>query len=115
MRPHLKLYPPPTPAEIDPPDDDPEAAEFGPDVGVRLRDLLPLVAMAQRFHFVWLKDFLDEEVRISTDLHDVLMMCGSGAWFEQLRQVMPPRSLDESLRALIALDLIEPLDQLAFA
>lgn len=40
-------------------------------------------------------------------LHDVLMMCGSGMWFEQLRQFMPPRSLDESLRALLNLGLIE--------
>lgn len=44
---------------------------------------------------------------LSRYLHDVLMMCGSGAWFEQLRQVMPPRSLDESLHALMALGLIE--------
>ncbi|NPC56155.1 hypothetical protein [Caenimonas soli] len=46
---------------------------------------------------------------LSRYLHDVLMMCGSGLWFEQLRQVMPPRSLDESLRALMALGLIEQL------
>jgi hypothetical protein len=29
--------------------------------------------MAQKNHFIWLKDFLDDEVRISDDLHDVLM------------------------------------------
>jgi hypothetical protein len=44
-----------------------------PTVRIRLRDLLPLVAMAQKNHFIWLKDFLDDEVRISDDLHDVLM------------------------------------------
>ena len=44
-----------------------------PAVHVRLGDLLPLVAMAQRLNFIWLKDFLDDEVRISDDLHDVLM------------------------------------------
>jgi hypothetical protein len=44
-----------------------------PSVSIRLRDLLPLVAMAQKNHFIWLKDFLDDEVRISDDLHDVLM------------------------------------------
>lgn len=44
---------------------------------------------------------------LSRHLHDVLMMCGSGIWFEQLRQFMPPRSLDESLQALMALELIE--------
>lgn len=44
---------------------------------------------------------------LSRYLHDVLMMCGSGMWFEQLRQFMPPRSLDESLQALLGLGLIE--------
>ena len=44
---------------------------------------------------------------LSRHLHDVLMMCGTGIWFEQLRQFMPPRSLDESLRALLNLGLIE--------
>jgi hypothetical protein len=44
---------------------------------------------------------------LSRHLHDVLMMCGSGMWFEQLRQFMPPRSLEESLRALLNLGLIE--------
>ena len=44
-----------------------------PAVRIRLRDLLPLVAMAQKNHFIWLKDFLDDEVGISDDLHDVLM------------------------------------------
>ena len=42
-------------------------------IRIRLRDLLPLVAMAQKNHFIWLKDFLDDEVGISDDLHDVLM------------------------------------------
>ncbi|MBI5279420.1 MAG: hypothetical protein HY854_23510 [Burkholderiales bacterium] len=47
---------------------------------------------------------------LSRYLHDVLMMCGSGAWFEQLRQFMPPRSLEESLQALLALELIERVE-----
>lgn len=47
---------------------------------------------------------------LSRHLHDVLMMCGSGMWFEQLQQFMPPRSLDESLRALLNLGLIEIVD-----
>ena len=50
--------------------DDLESAD--PAVRVRLGDLLPLMAMAQKQHFIWLKDFLDDEVQISTDLHDVL-------------------------------------------
>jgi hypothetical protein len=44
---------------------------------------------------------------LSRYLHDVLMMCGSGIWFEQLRQFMPPRSLEESLQSLQQLGLIE--------
>jgi len=41
-------------------------------VGVRLGDLLPLLALAQRRNYVWLQDFLDDEVRITADLYDVL-------------------------------------------
>jgi len=51
-------------------DDLPPAAEAG--VRIRLGELLPLVAMAQRMHFVWLQDFLDDEVRVTSDLYEVL-------------------------------------------
>jgi hypothetical protein len=44
---------------------------------------------------------------LSRYLHDVLMLCGSGLWFEQLRQFVPPRSLEESLQSLQQLGLIE--------
>ena len=47
---------------------------------------------------------------LSHYLHDILLMCGSGIWFEQLREFMPPRPLEESLRALLDLDLIEYLE-----
>ena len=46
---------------------------------------------------------------LSKYLHDVLMMCESGVWLDQLRQSMPPRSLERSLRSLLALGLIERL------
>jgi hypothetical protein len=68
MAPHLRLF---AAAEDDL--DGPEAAMPAPTVRIRLRDLLPLVAMAQKNHFIWLKDFLDDEIGISDDLHDVLM------------------------------------------
>lgn len=60
----LKLYVPP---------EEEETAE-GPtaDVCVRLGDLLPLAAMAQRMNFIWLKDFMDDEVKISQDFYDVM-------------------------------------------
>jgi hypothetical protein len=55
-------------------DEEEELYEPGPEptVHVRLGDLLPLVAMAQRLNFIWLKDFLDDEVCITEDLHQVL-------------------------------------------
>jgi hypothetical protein len=59
----LKLYTPP-PEELPPAPD--------PDVRVRLGDLLPLMAVAQRMNFVWLKDFLDDEVAVSHDLYEVM-------------------------------------------
>jgi hypothetical protein len=43
-----------------------------PSVRVSLRDLLPLLAIAKRQRFLWLDDFLDDEVRITSDLYDVL-------------------------------------------
>ena len=41
-------------------------------VRVQLGDLLPLIAMAKRHNYLWLRDFLDDEVRISKDLYEVL-------------------------------------------
>jgi hypothetical protein len=41
-------------------------------VSVRLADLLPLVALAHRQNFLWLQDFLDDEVVITEDLYEVL-------------------------------------------
>ncbi|MEO6015717.1 MAG: hypothetical protein ABIP46_00550 [Polaromonas sp.] len=48
---------------------------------------------------------------LSRYMRDVLLMCGSGVWFEQLSQFLPPRSLDESLRSLLQLGLIEVVEQ----
>ena len=66
MAAHLHLYRAPEAVE--------ENAEQSPDptIRVRLGDLLPLVAMAQKLNFIWLKDFLDDEVCITEDLHQVL-------------------------------------------
>ncbi len=43
-----------------------------PTVQVSLGDLLPLLALAQRRNYVWLQDFLDDEVLITPDLFEVL-------------------------------------------
>lgn len=42
-------------------------------VRVRLGDLLPLVALAQRQNYLWLQDFVDDEIRVTADLYDVLL------------------------------------------
>jgi hypothetical protein len=41
-------------------------------VEVTLGDLLPLIALAQRKNYVWLQDFLEDEVTITADLYEVL-------------------------------------------
>lgn len=41
-------------------------------VRVSLADLLPLVALAQRNNYQWLRDFLDDEVHITSDLYEVM-------------------------------------------
>lgn len=43
-----------------------------PAVRVSLQDLLPLVALAQRENYVWLQDFMEDEVCITEDLYEVL-------------------------------------------
>ncbi len=43
-----------------------------PSVHVSLGDLLPLVALAHRNNYLWLQDFLDDEVCITPDLYEVL-------------------------------------------
>src|SRR5580700_2904830 len=65
----LKLYSPPE----DKPMECPE-----PEIRVRLGDLLPVVAVAQRMNFIWLKDFLDDEVAVSTDLYEVMQTFHAG-------------------------------------
>ncbi len=60
---HLRVFPAldepcPTPPE--------------PTVSVSLGDLLPLLALAQRRNYLWLNDFLDDEVLITEDLRDIL-------------------------------------------
>lgn len=60
----LRVY---SPSEQECPADGPPAQ-----VPVRLADLLPLVALAHRQNYLWLQDFLDDEVLITADLYDVL-------------------------------------------
>jgi hypothetical protein len=49
-----------------------EAECQAPSVRVSLGDLLPLVALAHRNNYLWLQDFLEDEVAITSDLYEVL-------------------------------------------
>jgi hypothetical protein len=61
---HLRVYP----ESLDPSyTDHPQ-----PTVRVSLADLLPLVTLAKRYNYLWLQDFLEDEVRITPDLYEVL-------------------------------------------
>jgi hypothetical protein len=64
MAAHLRVYP-------SPPDSSCGAGQE-PTVRVSLRDLLPLVAIARRRNYLWLDDFLDDEVCVTPDLYEVL-------------------------------------------
>lgn len=66
MAAHLRVYP--TLRET--PTSSPDPME--PSVRVTLGELLPLVALAHRKNYVWLQDFLDDEVAVSSDLYEVL-------------------------------------------
>ncbi len=43
-----------------------------PTVRVRLADLLPLLAIAKKNNYLWLQDFLEDQVTVTPDLYDVL-------------------------------------------
>ena len=64
MAAHLRVVPVPK--------DAPERNAPAPRVRLRLADLLPLVALAHRNNYVWLQDFLDDEVMVSHDLYEVM-------------------------------------------
>jgi hypothetical protein len=63
MAAHLRVFSDHEPDPIERPE---------PTVHVSLGDLLPLVALAHRNNYVWLQDFLDDEVHITPDLYEVL-------------------------------------------
>jgi len=43
-----------------------------PSIRIRLADLLPLLAFAKKNNYLWLQDFLEDEVTVTSDLYDVL-------------------------------------------
>jgi hypothetical protein len=43
-----------------------------PSIRIRLTDLLPLLALAKKNNYLWLQDFLEDEVTVTSDLYEVL-------------------------------------------
>ena len=54
------------------PEDQEPSRTRGAVVPIRLADLYPLLAQAYRDHYVWLRDFEDDEVMVSPDLFEVV-------------------------------------------
>ena len=61
---HLRLY-------SETLDSDQDEAQ-DPAIRIRLADLLPLLAFAKKNNYLWLKDFLEDEVTVTPDLYEVL-------------------------------------------
>ena len=54
------------------PEDESHHEPHAPSVPIRLMDLYPLLAQAYRDNYVWLRDFEDDELLVSHDLHEVI-------------------------------------------
>jgi hypothetical protein len=54
------------------PEEEDRAELRSPGVPIRLVDLYPLLAQAYRDNFVWLRDFEDEQLVVSSDLYEVV-------------------------------------------
>ena len=61
---HLRLYSEAFDSEHD--------ESQNPAIRIRLADLLPLLAFAKKNNYLWLQDFIDDEVTVTPDLYDVL-------------------------------------------
>ena len=61
----LRLFPQ---TEVDPP----KAVEPDATVSVRLGDLYPVLRQALRANYAWLRDFQDDEIRVTQDFYDVV-------------------------------------------
>ncbi|WP_435017236.1 hypothetical protein TA3x_004833 [Tundrisphaera sp. TA3] len=54
------------------PDSQPAEELSEPSVPIRLAELYPLLAQAQRDNYQWLRDFEDEDLLVSRDLFEVV-------------------------------------------
>ena len=56
--------------------DSSDSAELQREVTVTLGDVLPILADALETHRLWLRDFEDDKITLSTDLYEVLLAYG---------------------------------------
>jgi hypothetical protein len=61
---HLRVFPRP--------EDEAQGPSHAPAVPIRLVDLYPLLAQAYRDNYVWLRDFEDDQLLVSSDLFEVV-------------------------------------------
>ncbi|MEQ8791131.1 MAG: hypothetical protein RIC55_33020 [Pirellulaceae bacterium] len=69
-RPKLRLYFGPEPQDDAPVE---EASAAPSQLTVRLAEILPLLAEAYRGRRLWLNDFADDQITISSDLYEILL------------------------------------------
>ena len=62
---HLRLFPHTEEEALPSPDQ--EAT-----VSVRVKDLFPILRQALKANHIWLRDFQDDEVRVTQDFYDVI-------------------------------------------
>ncbi len=67
---HLRLYPHDE-------GDATQTIEQEATVSIRLGDLFPVLRQALKANYVWLKDFQDDEIRVTQDFYDVVRAFGS--------------------------------------
>jgi hypothetical protein len=70
MAAHLRVYPESV--------EDSYSTVQEPSVRVSLGDLLPLITLAKRHNYLWLQDFLEDEVVVTPDLYEILRSFQSG-------------------------------------
>lgn len=54
------------------PEDEPQDLPHAPAVPIRLVDLYPLLEQAFRDNYIWLRDFEDDQLLVSSDLFEVV-------------------------------------------
>ena len=57
--------------------DSPTVEAQEPSINISLAELLPILSLAKRNNYLWLQDFLEDEVRVTPDLYEVLRAFGS--------------------------------------